>query len=258
MFGFNGNNGNKGGQNSNGNSGGNEGNSGNDREERPGNKGAKGNGEDNVDDNMNIWDDPDNKDGNKGNKGGGGNGNDGNGDRGNPVDPNKQVEDYLNSLGLDLDMSDDIMEAARNGDFAGMKDAIGASNKKLYKQFLKDSGRMMDATVSRAVEAAVTKALGTVNTSSLVKRMNADLPFTKDPNVAPIAQSVLGRMMKHYNGDEEKAISNTKAFFKKMQGLTANDLGGDAPGGRPGNRRYGNNGGNEADWLSVLSGEEDE
>jgi hypothetical protein len=167
---------------------------------------------------------------------------------------------YLDSLGLGVQITPEALAKFKDeGDFSGVADALGKSNKNLYSAMMKDVARLVQAGTEKAVSTAMQQFSTRTATSNLISQMNKALPFTENPNIAPVAQAVLNQAMKTHGGDADKAIGMVKGFFSSMSRVTAKDLGLNTNQNGPGSNRFGGNvvdDNDNTDWMKFLSGED--
>jgi len=226
------------------------------------NNNNKNNNNNNNDSHLGIWDDnDDNNDAN--NKGNGGNNNNGNNNNNNsnnnpPPDPNKQFDDFISSLDLDAKVAPDILEKLQNGDMSVLPDILKSSAQQAVKASMLNMSKIINNRMEEIVERAVKKANTDRNTDGLVEYMHSELEFTKDPDLAPVAKSVLGRALKKGQSREE-AVKTVRRYFEKTSthfnkvtnagGANRNNNG--APNGNRGFQNYEDS----EDWLSFLRGD---
>lgn len=171
-------------------------------------------------------------------------------------EPQKQLNDYLDSVGLNqLTLTDAEKEGMKNGEFEGV---LGKMNDKIRQAHIKAmSGAkvMIDA----AVEAGVAKALAGANSTfsgQMNKRaLNEALPFTKDKAIGPVAETVMQKFLDRGLSTED-AIDGVRRWSKKLSDeVTKMNVNGN----RNGNFSSSHNNpaeGNvpEGGWLSILRG----
>ena len=220
-----------------------------------GNKDDKNNSKDNLISHENLWDAAsDDKSGDNGDD------NNANADA-NKGDPNEKFNSHVDSLdfstGIDMAAS---MTAIQNGDaeaFGKLIQQIGAN---AYRNSIVDANKVVQQRVDKMADSVKADVSSSNATSDLVKEMNTQLPFTKNPAFAPVAQLTLTQFMQK-GVPPQKAIEEVGKYFQNLSGEVGKMNPG-APGGRPaGNlgggvnsNNAGNQGGDEPEWLEFLGG----
>ena len=175
------------------------------------------------------------------------------------MQPENVFKDHLKSLNLTEGLNaQDIFEKAQNGDFTSFNEGLKSALENVYTQSLFNMNKIMTARIDKAVEIAVAKAGANNDGAMSVRSMQEKLPFTKSPEIAPIARAALARFMENGSNLEE-SISKVGKFFSHIHKMSAKDLGlSTAPRGRPG--MSGNfDGGyteseDEVDFIELLTG----
>lgn len=220
-----------------------------------GDQGGKDNKEDNLISHENLWDASidDDKSGDK----------PGDKDTGQQTqpDPNEVFNKHIE--GLDFSTNIDLaagMTAIQQGDtevFGKLIQQIGAN---AYRNALVDANKVVQQRVDKMADSVKSEVSTSNATSDLVKEMNAELPFTKSPAFAPIAQLTLTQFIEK-GVPPKKAIAEVGKYFSTLSGEIGK-LSPNAPDGRPaghfGNRTRDNQAGDSdedgPDWIELLGG----
>jgi hypothetical protein len=175
-----------------------------------------------------------------------------------PQEHNAFLDAHIAQMNLTNGLNFDAM--AQGGDPEVIKTTFNSFAKNAYLGIMRDVNAVMEQRINDAVTKAVEKSTGTVQSWQAVERMQSALPFTSDPNIAPVANSVLQKFLGK-GQPLELAIKNTGEYFRNM----SSRIGGGAPEGnsqRPGsnpNRGYvSNQQGNsptkrDEDWMGFLT-----
>ena len=171
---------------------------------------------------------------------------------------------FVNSINFTegVELGDAITQF-NDGKPEALQTALNSIGANAFKQSMVMANRLMDKRIDSAVEEAVTKATGKVNSNLAFDKLANSLPFTKEDSVSPVAQAVMTGFLRQ-NQDVDTAIQNTGKYFEKMLRDAAADLGvipgvtGD--GGGPGNPRNADTGRYEGygstnkapDWFDIL------
>jgi len=172
---------------------------------------------------------------------------------------NDFIKDYVSKIdfvdGVDTAK---IYEGLSSGDPTALNAALSQVAQNTFKRALVDTNKLINARVDAAVETAVAKSRTNVHGDLAVQSMNAEMPFTKDPAVDPIAKAVLAQFMKK-GQDASTAIANVKKFFQRTHKISSRDLGINKPPKGPGriqNATPGNevddDEADEIDWMATL------
>lgn len=172
---------------------------------------------------VNIWDQPKDQNQNRGNSGN--NNNNNNNNNGGQQQQTGGFDNYINSLNFDFAMpQDDLAKFVQSGDVSGMAKAMAAHGRQVYKQALTDSVKLSQNMVEAAVQKAIKGAGMNYQTDKSIGYLEAQMPIAKNPNVAPIAQSILGTFMKKGMKLEE-AVESTKKVFGAIRSKANTDFG---------------------------------
>jgi len=214
------------------------------------------NNNDNLDSQTNIWEDKNqSSDDNKQNQ------NQNQNQDQNTIDPTEAMANHIASLnltdGIDLAQIQSDMQTGDSGSLNKAFETIAANT---YQASLTQMNKLMDGKIAAATEKATQDANASMNANMAVREMNTQLPFTTDPNIAPVAKAVLNQFIN--NGAElTDAIKSTQKYFDAV-GEKVNSAGksaGDQPGGGNFNRNTNSNNNDQSgqkthdDWLDVLA-----
>lgn len=176
-------------------------------------------------------------------------------------DPNKVMSDHIASLKLAAGVDTDaIMSGLRDGDPTALQSAFESVAAKAYQSAITTMNSVVEQRVKKAVEEASNNASSSVNTNLAIRELNEKLPFTAEPEVAPIAKAVFMQMMKKGKSVQE-AISETGKYFGHVSKIASKFVDTTPPQSRSGansfNRQQSNNNSNdnEPDWMSILGGD---
>lgn len=129
-------------------------------------------------------------------------------------DPKDTLKKYLEGVGLgDLTFDDKSMAAI--GTPEGLADQFSSINKRLQQghvETLKAIKTMLDANIPKAVQDAVTKSRSYVDGKELRGLLNEKLPFTKDPAIGPVAETIMQRF-RDKGANVEQALEGTQKWF---------------------------------------------
>lgn len=176
-------------------------------------------------------------------------------------DPNEKFNTHVDSLdfsnGIDMAAS---MTAIQNGDVEAFGKLIQQIGANAYRNSLVDANKVVQQRVDKMADSVKADVSTSNATSDLVKEMNTQLPFTKNPAFAPVAQLTLTQFMQK-GVPAQEAIKEVGKYFQNLSGEVGKMNPG-APGGRPaGNFRNGvnsndagNQGADEPEWLEFLGG----
>lgn len=174
--------------------------------------------------------------------------------------------EHLNSLNFtDKLDANKLAEEIRDGNLEGLINVVNQAGRNAYKQALMTANGMIEKRISKAVDEAVQRSTAQNEGSFAIKRMEERLPFTKDQLHAPVAQSVLKRLIDK-GVTVDKAIENVQKYYQKIYNLKPKDLGiANPPPSRPGSTRLNTsanirdqgNEDDEIDWMTLLGGETD-
>lgn len=235
-----------------GGGGGNDGNNANNNANQEGNN----NNEGNLISHENLWDAPSNDD----------KSNDNGGDQNqqqpqSPSDPNETFNKHIDSLdfsgGIDLAAG---MTAIQGGDTEAFGKLIQQIGQNAYRNAIVDANKVVQQRVDKMADSVKADVSSSNATSDLVKEMHTQLPFTKNPAFAPIAQLTLTQFMQK-GFSAQKALEEVGKYFQGLSG-EVNKMNPKAPSGRPagnfGNgtssNGAGNDGEDEPDWVALLGG----
>lgn len=257
----NGNGNGSGGGNNNGN--GNEGGSGNGNFQGNGNGGNGGNNDGGGNNNKNstdltvgIWDNPNDKNGNNDNNNNNNNNNGNNNNQNGNGNKPQTFDDYVAGLDFGTQFKQEHVDKLKNGDTSVLPEMFAEIQKSTYKKAMMDVNQLVAAKVKEGVNEALTAANGARNIDKVVDRMNADLEFTKDPLIAPVAKTILGRAL-NKGLNQEDAVKAVGQYFKKVAGAANNLLDDDNGNGMAGRGNYGGRRGEEpTDFVALLQGQE--
>jgi len=172
--------------------------------------GDKDNNKDNLDTNKNIW------------------------DTGKEPDEKKPTTEEENALSAQQEKSikdfheyvqgqkfgeeftpDALKKMLEDGDTKPLNDAIASAAKAGFGKALQDGQKIIQEAIKKGTADAVAQSKAASSERDNISAMNIALPFTKDVNVAPIAELALATQMKA-GKDFNTALESVKGFFSTM------------------------------------------
>jgi hypothetical protein len=229
-----------------------------DGNQNTGNNDKNDKNDDSINDDVidNIWEQVKKENGEKGKNSDSSDGNNGNGNSLQTIDPKKQMDDYLASVGLTpISFTEEEKEKIQNGDLTPMTDKMHQQIITAHTKALSGSKTMIDEAVRTAVAEATKNANATFSGQRNLEALHQALPFTKDKAIGPVAQTVMQRFLDRGMSTED-AIKGVDKFFKHTN---ARMNEGNINKNRGGNFSNPGNSGNQNDvpeggWLNILSG----
>lgn len=127
-----------------------------------------------------------------------------------------KVKDYLKSQGLEgFSLTDEDKTAIGNGDFGTLVGKINAYVQNSHVKGMQNVNTLMEARMSKMVEDAVAKSKSAFEGDKLVSQMQIKLPWTKDPIVGPVAQTILQRFIDK-GASMDEAISGVQKYYDRV------------------------------------------
>lgn len=169
------------------------------------------------------------------------------------IDPKKQLQDYMDSQGLGkFELSDATKAEIAEGKFEGLQGQVLGLVQQAHAKALSGASALIDAKVAKAVEEAGNKTKSYIAGKDMVEALHRALPFTKDPAIGPVAQSVMQKFLDR-NASMEQAIEGVKRWSAKFVNLA--DPGRQVNPNRNGSFRDGSENENgTGNWLTILTG----
>lgn len=211
---------------------------------------------------LGAWDNTPPEDKNKNKEGNNSGGNGGNSDTGKkPGEDGFDFNKYITEkkFGDNVQIPKEQVDKLLAGDLSVLPDVVRAiargAAEDAYRHGMIDNQNVLKNKLDAAVEQAVTRSDGSRRASEVVNMMNTALPFTKDPDIKPVADALLSQQIKNGKSPED-SIKIITAFFKRTSGLTARSLEDNGPPGNGGfsGRRGGGESVENADWFAALTG----
>lgn len=179
-------------------------------------KDNKDNNENNIDNSKSIWDNKpkevENDQNLNQNNANNSNSNDNNNNTN--IDPQEALKSHIESLnlsdGIDLTKIQEDIQAGNNDSLTAAFSSIAENT---YKASMMSMNKIMDAKIATVKTEAAQEASATMNAASAVREMNTALPFTSDPDIAPVAKAALNQFMQN-GADLPTAIQAVTKFFK--------------------------------------------
>lgn len=173
-------------------------------------------------------------------------------------EPAVQMREYLDSVGLQpIVITDADKEKFAAGDFTDFVANVNQKIQQAHVKAISGSKTLMESMVNDAVTKAVGESKNYVEGRASLEALHTALPFTKNPAIGPVAQTVMQRFMDK-GATREQALEGVKRWSKTfVQAFDPNYQETNPNKNRNGNfsgsvNNEGNNG--DADWISVLSG----
>lgn len=173
---------------------------------------------------------------------------------GDKPDPKKQLDDYLASQGLDpIVLSDVDKEELKNGNFDNLMLKLSGKIQQAHVKGLSSSQTMIEAAVTKAVEKAVGQSRADASGRENLNALHSALPFTKDPAIGPVAQTVMQKFLDRKMSTED-AIKGVKKFFDHTAGkVTGSEVNRNRSGNYQSARDTNSDGEGRESWLDILS-----
>lgn len=108
-----------------------------------------------------------------------------------------------------------------NGFMQAFNPALNSMMQQVYRQAIMDSGTLAEAAVNRAVDQSKNWTTQAYATDKARNQMHTRLPWTADPALGPVAESVLQRVMGQ-GKSLDQAIEAVDAFFNHADGVRGN------------------------------------
>lgn len=157
--------------------------------------------------------------------------------------------------GIDLtEISNDLNQ----GNTGSLEKVFEKLTANVYRQSMMDASRIIDKKVQEGVDKAIQQSTNAVHGNMAVDRMQAAMPFTKDPAISPVASAVLSQLIKKGKSVED-AVIGVRKFFQNTAKISAKELGiKRPPSARPGGQQFNNNSvddddDTEIDWMDTLN-----
>lgn len=202
-----------------------------------------------------LWDNPSNETDGEGNQNTGGEGNQNQNQNQGSKTPDEIMQEHIASLGLTSNLDvEGLIEALNQGDTKPLVSAIETAAANSYKAAVNSLSGLMDQKINAAVEKATAQAEGNVNSNMALREMHAALPFTDAPDLAPVADAVMTKLINNGKTVSE-AIKGTNDFFKAIteQGMNHFDTMQNQRPGQSDPRRQQSNQTDEY-WSDLLQG----
>ena len=168
-------------------------------------------------------------------------------------------EHIRNSVGAIKFDAQKVGQQLQDGDMSGFEEAITEYGHNMYRNMMAQMGQYVTSKVNSAVEEAVKKSTGTVNSGMAVSKMHDALKFTSQPAIKPMAEAVFNQLLGKGKTVDE-AIKGVGDYYNSIA-RTVSGTGNRRPGtgnfsdGRPGGGNFDGNDaiGDDIDWVSALS-----
>lgn len=167
----------------------------------------------------------------------------------------ESLQERLNSLQFgDPVMTQEIFEAAANGDFSGFQNGLNAALGQAVRQSLGLSVSVLRPFAEQLMSEVRQEINSTLGRRDDNDQLVKDFPAAKDAAVRRTIQPIFEQALKNTKGDRPAAVKQVKEMMRLISGATADDLGlnvaprGADDFGRPPSRAV--------NWLDELSARE--
>lgn len=137
-----------------------------------------------------------------------------------PVDPDKQVSDFLAKQGLgDFKLSEQELEGFKSGDPASVQATMDKLNSRIQNGFIKalsNTNTLITKQVEKAVKDAVGESRKLIIDDKARTALFAAIPWAKDPAIAPVAETVMRKFMEKPGSTIEKAAKLTADYYRHV------------------------------------------
>lgn len=169
-----------------------------------------------------------------------------------PPDPKKQLQSYLDEQGLgSFVLSDATKQEIAEGKFEGLQGQVLGLVQQAHTKALSGAQTLIRSEVAKAVKEAGETTRSYIAGKEMVEALHTALPFTKDPAIGPVAQSVMQKALDR-GASKEQAVEVVKRWSAKFVNLADPDR--QVNGNRNGSFRGGSQQEGTGDWVSILSG----
>jgi hypothetical protein len=163
------------------------------------------------------------------------------------VDQDTAIENFYKSIGLpSLELSDEDREEM-GPKAAGLIENMNAGMRTAVLNLAKMMQTQSKKVGEEATQAAASTATDTLALQAFREKMRQDLPFTAQPEIAPIAETVAKKFLER-GMSQPDALKNTDKFFAHISNLYRKHAQPDSFDGPFGGR------GSDIDFLELLSG----
>lgn len=125
-------------------------------------------------------------------------------------------DQYIDTLNLTsgIDMQE-IQQGMQEGNLDGMQKAFDTIARNVYKRMMVDANKLTTEHLERAKGDWLKEARGSVGTDNAVRSMQNTLPFTKEKDIAPVAEAALKQFMSK-GQDQDTAIQSVKRYMEAV------------------------------------------
>jgi len=170
--------------------------------------------------------------------------------------PDEIMQEHIAGLNLTSNVNiENLTESLNNGDTKPLLSALETAAANAYKASVENISKLMDSKISAAVEKATEQATGNINSNLAVQELHNTLKFTEAPDVAPIAEAIMTKLINDGKSVSD-AIKGTNNFFKSVTevGIDHYDsISQQRPGSQNQQGRQ-NNSADDEHWASLLKG----
>jgi len=124
----------------------------------------------------------------------------------------KHLESLNLTSGIDLNK---ISEEFGRGETESFQGALATVAENSYKASISQMNKLMDAKLSQVKEEAIKEANAATQSTNAISSMNKELPFTSEPEIAPVATAVLNQYISK-GASVPDAIKSTAAYFNAV------------------------------------------
>lgn len=167
------------------------------------------------------------------------------------ANPMAQLDTMIQSIQFDDVMTDDVSKAINENDMSGFNAGMAKMGQAAVKQSLIMAARMMGELQTKMQASQDARFEELMSADKSEQALHSALPFSQQPQFAPIAKGIFAQAMKHTGGDRAKALTMTERFFVNITKDSASDLGlGVAPRGE--GDVFDQQDTEETNWLDAL------
>lgn len=177
-----------------------------------------------------------------------------------PVSIADQQRIAMEHLGVTApQISPEMQQAFQQGDFRGLQEVLAGMQRQMFGAALQVAKQLATVEAQKAQAAAVDSAKAYMGGNDARRALNEALPYTRDPALGPVAESVMSRALET-GANQETAIKMVAAYFNsigdrvKMPAPVAQNYGGMSMQ-YPGSPAFqGPQSERDVDWMALLQG----
>lgn len=170
--------------------------------------------------------------------------------------PEQKISKYLKEQGLEIPvLSAEDQEKAKNGDFSGVLSSMTTLVQQAHVKGLQSANTLIDSKVAEAVKKAVGETRTLMNGDKALTALHTALPFTKDPAIGPVTQTVMQRFLDRGMNTEDaiKGVEKWRDRFLEKADPNYRKSNSNLNGSFRGNPDVNASEG-ETNWVDLLTG----